>query len=80
MNDSTTHARVAVSTDGDAGPYIMVPLDQLDAVAEMLKTGGIAFWVDADAISLNGKPAIAVINFGRGTDAQQVQGLLDAAA
>ena len=43
MNDSTTHARVAISTDGDAGPYIMVPLNQLDAVAEMLKTGGIAF-------------------------------------
>ena len=80
MIDSTTHARIVVSTDGDAGPYIMVPLDQLDAATQMLRDSGISFWVDADAISLDDKPAVAVINLGRGTDAGRVQRLLDAAA
>ncbi|HXE51562.1 MAG TPA: hypothetical protein VN541_01020 [Tepidisphaeraceae bacterium] len=80
MIDSTTHARLTVSIDGDAGPYIMVPVEQLDAVTKTLRSSGISFWVDADAISIDGKPAVAVINLGRGSDVGQVQRLLDAAA
>jgi len=80
MTDSTTHARITVSTDGGAGPYIMVPLDQLEAVKAVLRKQGVSFWVDANAISLDGKPAIAFVNLARGADAGQVQRLLDAAA
>ena len=80
MIDSTTQARITVSTGGDAGPYIMVPLDQLEAVEGVLRNRGISYWVDADAISLDGKPEIAVVNLGRGADVGQVQRLLDAAA
>jgi hypothetical protein len=77
--DSATHNRITVSTDGNAGPYIMVPVDQLDMVTALLRDNAIAFWVDADAISLDGKPEIVVINLGRGVDATRVQRLLDQA-
>ena len=32
MIDEMTKASLHVSTDGDAGPYLMVPVTQLDAV------------------------------------------------
>jgi hypothetical protein len=80
MIDSTTQARITVSTDGDAAPYIMVPLYQLEAVKDVLRNQRIYFWVDSDAISLHGKPEIAVVNLGRDADVGQVQHLLDAAA
>lgn len=77
MIDADTQSPVTVSTDGDGGPYIMVPLDQLPAVTSMLRTNGVSFWVDANAISIDGKPEITVVNLGRGVDARHVQRLLD---
>jgi len=75
--DLTTHQRIIVSTDGDAGPYIIVPLDQLDAVELILKENNVSFWVDADAISLDGQPEVAIVNLGRGANATHVQQMLD---
>ena len=80
MMDAQTQEPVVVSKDGDAGPYIMVVLAQLDRVTGVLRDNGIAFWVDEDAISLNGKPEITVVNLGRGVDAARVQQMLDRAA
>jgi hypothetical protein len=77
MIDANTHGPVVVSTDGIAGPYIMVVLSQLDRVSAMLRDNGIGFWVDEDAISLDGKPEIAVVNLARGADAATVQQMLD---
>jgi hypothetical protein len=77
--DSTTQERIIVSSDGTAGPYLVVPLDQLEFVESMLREHQVPFWVDADAVSLNGKPEITVVNFGPGVDASRVQQLLDAA-
>ena len=56
----------------------MSPVDQLPEIREVLDKNDIRYWVDEDAISLNGQPAVSVINFGRGVDAAQVQKLLDA--
>src|SRR5436309_1965978 len=78
MIDSTNQERLIVCADGDAGAYLMVPLDQLEAVKALLRGNHISFWVDADAISVNGKPEIAVVNFGRGATAPELQRLLDA--
>jgi hypothetical protein len=78
MIDAMTRERITVSAEGIGGPYIMVPLEQLDAIEAMLRENQITYWVDADAISLDGKPEVAVINLGRGTDAGNVQRLLDA--
>jgi len=79
MTDSETQQRIEVSREGTGGPYIMVPLDQLTAIEAVLRDGRISYWVDSGAISLDGKPAIVVINLGRGADVDRVQQLLDAA-
>jgi hypothetical protein len=79
MIDSTTHNPITVSTDGNAGPYLMVPLDQLDKVTTLLAHHDVLFWVDDDAISLDGKPEIAVVNLGRSTNVTHVQRVLDQA-
>ena len=77
MTDVVTKKRLYVSTDGTAGPYIMVPLDQLDEVRQLLDQHHIRYSVDEDAISLNGKPYVTVIDLGRGADAAAVQTILD---
>ena len=77
MTDATTHQRLRVSTDGTAGPYIMVPVSQLEEVKALLNRHRIQFWVDENAISLDGKPEIATINLGRGANASAVQSILD---
>jgi len=77
MTDATTQERLRVSTDGTAGPYIMVPVSQLDEVKTLFNHEHIRYWVDENAISLNGKPEIAVINLGREADAGAVQNILD---
>ncbi|HEX8199191.1 MAG TPA: hypothetical protein VF590_01795 [Isosphaeraceae bacterium] len=77
MIDATTKRSIYVSTDGTAGPYIMVPVRQLNEVRQLLDQQRIHYWVEEDAISLNGAPEIAVINLGRGADADVVQAILD---
>jgi hypothetical protein len=77
MTDAATKQRLRVSTDGTAGPYIMVPVSQLDEVRGILDTRNVGYWVEENAVSLNGAPEIAVVNLGRGGDAAAVQALLD---
>jgi hypothetical protein len=79
MIDETTKNELRVSTDGIAGPYLMIPLAQISRVRELLDRHSIHYWVDVDAISLDGRPAIGVINFGRTGDAVSIQTLLDRA-
>jgi hypothetical protein len=79
MQDVETKRPFRVSADGTAGPYLMVPLDQLDDVRLVLNNAGIAHAVSADAIQLDGRPVIAVIDFGRSADPVRIQQALDAA-
>ena len=79
MRDATTESPIQVYADGDAGPYILVDLTQLDAVQNLLRQHRVSFWTDDNAVSLDGEPAVAIINLGRGSDAVVVQRLLDAA-
>jgi hypothetical protein len=74
-----TKDRLRISTDGVAGPYLMVPLAQLAGVRARLDRHSVRYWVDADAISLDGKPAVVVVNFGRAGDSARLQALLDEA-
>jgi hypothetical protein len=80
MIDSQTQSKTRVSSDGTAGPYLMVRLDQLSRVRAILDQQKIQYWVDSDAISLNGKPAIVIVNFGRSEDAKRIQTVLDQAS
>lgn len=54
MIDTTTHQRLLVSTDGGAGPYIMVPVSQLEKVTAQLDAHRVSYWVDEEALSLDG--------------------------
>ena len=77
--DCTTRKPLYVSTDGDAGPYIMVPVEQIDDVRKLLDANDVRYWVDEDAISLNGKPEITIANLGSAADPKRVQDILDSA-
>jgi len=77
MIDTSTARPLSVSTDGDAGPYIMVPVSQVEKVRSLLDENSIPYWVDAEAISVDGEPEITVINLGTGADSEAVQKLLD---
>ncbi len=77
MTDTTTQQPLHVSIDGTAGPYIRVPLNQLDEVKRLLEGQRIRHWVEENAISWDGGPYIAVINLGREGDAHAVQAILN---
>jgi hypothetical protein len=66
MIDSSTKSPLYVSTDGTAGPYIMVPVSQLAEVRRALDARKVRYWVDENAISLDGEPEVTVINLGSG--------------
>lgn len=80
MIDLSTKKPLSVSTDGDAAPYIMVPVQQIHDVRALLDANNVLYWVDEDAISLDGKPEVTVVNLGRGTDVAAVQEILDNAS
>jgi hypothetical protein len=77
MKDVATKKSLYVSSDGAAGPYIMVPVCRLDDLRQLLDRHRVPYAVDEDAISLNGAPELAIVNLGRGGDAKGVQKLLD---
>ena len=77
MIDETTKKPLTVSIEGDAGPYIMVPVEQLDEIRTLLDAHDIPYSVDAEAISLNGKPEITVINLERRANPDEIQKILD---
>ena len=80
MIDQCTNKPLVVSTDGNTGPYIMVPVKQIDDVRRLLDAHDIRYWVDDDAISLDGKPEVTVVNLGGRSDANAVQKILDDAS
>ncbi len=77
MIDAMTRESIRVSTDGEAGPYIMTPVSRLEEICRLLDAHGVSYWVEEDAISLDGAPEIAVVNLGHGSKATTVQSLLD---
>ena len=66
MKDVMTKQPLYVSTDGTAGPYIMVPETQLEELCRILDRHNVRYSVDEDVISLNGEPEVAILNLGRG--------------
>jgi hypothetical protein len=58
----------------------MVPVQQIDDVRALLDANNIVYWVDDEAISLDGRPEVTVVNLGHGSDAASVQKILDNAS
>ena len=79
MVDVTTSKPLRVSTDGTAGPYLMLPLDDVVRVKVLLDAHGIYHAVEEDAISIDGSPYITVIDFGLEADADRIQSIFDSA-
>ena len=79
MTDSETGERIKVGNEGDAGPYILFPLDQLDDVRRVLDAAGIRYKVAEDAVGWGDGPVIATIDFGLDVDPEPIQRALDAA-
>jgi hypothetical protein len=77
MPSTEIDAPLTVSTDGTAGPYVIVSPDQYGAVAEALRAEGVRFRVDQDAVLLAGVPALAVIDLGIGADVERIQRILN---
>lgn len=79
MTEPATREPLHVSTDGTAGPYIVVPLSQLDDVRQLLESRHVRYWVEKYAISLDGAPETVVVNLDREADAAAIQAILDSA-
>lgn len=79
MIDQTTQKPFRIKCDEIAGPFLMLPLSELDRVREVLDRHAIKYWVDSFAVSLDGRPPKTVINFGRTGDAARIQAALDEA-
>jgi hypothetical protein len=77
MIDTANRRPLQVSTEGTAGPYIRLPLSQLDEVKRLLDARHVRYWVEEQAISFDGGPYMVVINLGREGDAAAVQAILD---
>jgi hypothetical protein len=77
MTDVTTQKPLRVSTESAAGPYIDLPVSQLEDVCRLLDDHGIQYWVSENAISFDGGPETTVINLGRKGNAAAVQAILD---
>jgi hypothetical protein len=80
MPISELNAPLKVSTDGTAGPYVIVTPEQLGHVVVAFREAGIDFRVNEDAVLSGGTAALAVIDLGRGVDVDHVQRVLDRVA
>jgi hypothetical protein len=80
MTDRTTGSQMRISTDGRAGPYLIVPVQQVDAARRILDQAHIHYWVDRTAVSMSGGPLLSVINFGKNANADDIQAVLDRAS
>jgi hypothetical protein len=58
----------------------VVPVERVEKIRQLLVEHSVPYWVDHIAISVDGRPAVTVINLGRRADPRLVQELLDAAA
>lgn len=80
MSVARDEERLYVSTDGTAGPYVIVPIGLLDSVHQALSEARIPFTVDEDAVLLGGQPALSVVDLGHGADIGRVQEVLEGLA
>ncbi len=77
MIDTTSHKPLSVSAEAVDWPYLIIPLTHLDKVQALLDANKVSYWVDAEALSFDGKPEVTFINLRHGTDPAFVQSLLD---
>jgi hypothetical protein len=77
MRTTLADSQLLVSTDGMAGPYIIVTPEQVEPVTRALQAQNIRFETDDDAVMLDGRPALLVIDLKPDVDVDRVQSILD---
>lgn len=77
MHDPVTNQRIEVGPDTGGGAYILVRVTQLEAVETVLRRQQIAYYLDAETVSTNGKPPATVVNLPRGADERRIQQMID---
>jgi hypothetical protein len=77
MIDTTTGNPLVVLKEGNAGPYIIVPVEMLEKVTSILDKENVSYWADEEAIKIDDNPEEVVINLDFGSDPNAIQGLLD---
>jgi len=79
MIDPPPESKLRVTSGGDAGPYIMLPVQEVERVRKLLDSIDTHYWVDESSVSLDGNPPVTVINLAPETNEEVVQRLLDSA-
>lgn len=77
MVKTETVPRLEVLTAKEAGPYIIVPMTQLDDLRRVLDAHQIRYEVDDTAYQIEDEPEVTFVSFLRGTQAEVIQALLD---
>ena len=77
MHSTLVDAPLQVSTDGTTDPYIIVPTEQMENVVEALRAQSIPFKINDDAVILDGRSALSVVDLSHDADFQRVQEVLD---
>jgi hypothetical protein len=77
MVNKTTGNPISVSSFGDAGACIIVPIASLDQVQALFDANQIRYWVEEEVYFLDGKPGVVFVNIEPETNPVMVQRLLD---
>lgn len=76
MLDDYNNQPFTVSTDGDAGPYLMVKPAQVVAVQMAFSKHRISHAIDYDATQNGGTGVLTVFNFGHSADVTRIERIL----
>ena len=78
MIDIESKKPMRVHAGSGHGPFLFVPLPQLPRIEALLTAADIRYSPSRDAIQIQGHGPVAMVEFGRRTDAARVQAVLDA--
>jgi hypothetical protein len=77
MTDPVTGRQLRVSTDGTAGPYVVVPPALMSDVTSLLVANNIPYAISADAVRTDSTTVYNVLSLDTDCDATAVQNILD---
>ena len=77
MSTRTAEAPLVSFRRRNGGALIIVAADQLDPVVRTLRDQNVPLQVDDEAVMLDGRPALMVIDLGHGADVERIQAILD---
>jgi hypothetical protein len=77
MPDDQTEIPLRVLSNKIAGPYLRLPVAQLDQIRLRLDREAIPYRVDSHTLSIAGAPETTYVYFGPEGDAARIQAILN---